>query len=202
LRLELERAEQLADTDAAGDALPAGGGSPAMRDALHSVQAQAERLDATITDLISLARDLPPRARSLDLTALLTATERRWRAALAARSRPLRIDREAYLPTHVAMSDAAAAQVLDVLIDNASMHGRGAITIRVHRTGGMIAIDVSDEGPSLEREAHELFTRRNDTGHGIGLPYARKLADAEGARLTVAATAPPTFRLLVPDRAG
>lgn len=191
LRLELERAERLADVSTPAE-------SVAVADAVRRAQAEADRLDTTITEVISLARDLPPAARGhLVISQLLRSADHRWRAALAARSRPLRIYTGPGLPPRVALTPAAGAQILDVLIDNAAVHGRGAITVRAHGTGGIVAIDVTDEGPPLDREAHELFARRNGSDRGIGLPYARKLAAAEGARLTLAAHAPPTFRLLV-----
>jgi signal transduction histidine kinase len=191
LRLELERAEGLANASTATD------GTAAVAAALRGAQEAADRLDVTITEVISLARDLPPATRDLTIDHLLASVDERWCPALAAHSRPLRVDREPGIPANVALTHAAGAQILDVLIDNAAVHGRGAVTVRAHSTGGMVAIDVSDEGPPLEREAHELFARRNGTDRGIGLPYARKLAAAEGARLTLAANAPPTFRLLI-----
>ena len=60
-------------------------------------------------------------------------------------------------------------------------------------------IEISDEGAALTVEPHELFRRRADVnGHGIGLPLARRLAEAEGARLVLSESAPPTFALVIP----
>ena len=58
---------------------------------------------------------------------------------------------------HIAVSAPAAAQILDVLLDNACRHGRGAVTIHARKVDGIVAVDVSDEGPALSCEAHDAL---------------------------------------------
>jgi signal transduction histidine kinase len=155
-----------------------------------------DRLDSTITDVIALARDLS-RGASTTVAALLADVQRRWHGALAAENRPLRIVASDAGAPAIAISAAASAQILDVLIDNARVHGRGAVTVAVRRSGVLIAIDVSDEGPDLDVDSHELFQRRElRDGHGIGLSFGRRLAEAEDARLVMTNRAPPTFSLI------
>ena len=89
-------------------------------------------------------------------------------------------------------------QILDILLDNASGHGLGAVTITARDIGDAAAIDVADEG-SLSIPTTDLFTRdaASDAGHGIGLGLARSLAEACGGRLNVASDAPTTFSLVL-----
>jgi signal transduction histidine kinase len=88
-------------------------------------------------------------------------------------------------------------EVIDRLQED--WHGRGTVTVTVRDATDALAIDVSDEGSGVVR--HEgLFQRRSRSGggHGIGLPLARSLAEAEGGRLLLTRPSPPTFTLLLP----
>lgn len=168
----------------------------AIRDALIS----ADRLENTITDLLALARDAPRTGDALDVQALTTDLREHWHATLAGQGRPLRITNTTPLPDTNA-SQAAASQILNVLIDNAARHGRGAIDVTVRAAIDALAIDVTNEGPPIAGRGDGLFQRRAVTaeGHGIGLAMAARLADAEGGRLTLTAQT-PTFTLLLPCR--
>ncbi|MCW2722447.1 HAMP domain-containing sensor histidine kinase [Pseudonocardia sp.] len=172
------------------------------RAALAAGLAATDRLQATIDDLLALARDTPraaarDSAARLDLDALLDELREQWRAL--ANDRELVIDHRPDAPTSWA-STAAVRQVLAVLLDNADAHGRGSVTVTVRDTGGALAVDVTDEGPGVDRPETELFVRRSSGAerHGIGLALARSLAEAEGGRLRLTRPAPPTFTLLLP----
>ncbi len=163
---------------------------------VESALSAVDRLESIITDVIALARDLPV-LQYANIGELVGAAEQRWHGPLAAATRPLRVTTETGLPENIAVSSTAAAQILDVFLDNALRHGHGAVTIHVRRVDGVVAVNVSDEGPALVDEAHLLFRRRDGArGDGIGLPFARKLAEAENARVVITSSAPPTFSLL------
>src|SRR5581483_6476241 len=85
---------------------------------LAKALAAVDRLETTINDVISLARDLPV-AQRVELVPLLESASTRWRGVLAASSRPLRISVDPTSPRQLQISLAAATQILDVLIDNA-----------------------------------------------------------------------------------
>ena len=174
-----------------------GSGGP-REEGITQAMAEADRLQRTIDDLLSLARDAPRHVEPLDLDGLLEEVRETWHADLARQGRPLRIRVAPDLPaTHA--STAAVRQILHVLLDNAGRHGRGTVTVNVRDAGEALAIDVVDEGPEIERPADELFRRRAAAaGHGIGLAMARSLAEAEGGRLRLARPSPPTFTVLFP----
>lgn len=166
----------------------------AIRDALVTT----DQLEATITDLLALARDAPSTGEPLDIYSLVRDVQERWHGPLAQQGRPVHT---AIAPLDGASRAARAAvsQVLDVLLDNAYCHGHGEVLITVRNAINSIAIDVTNQGPIITDGGKELFRRRTDgsTGHGIGLALARSLANAEGGRLTLSAPT-PTFTLLLP----
>jgi signal transduction histidine kinase len=166
--------------------------------AIRTAVDATDRLESIIDDLLLLARDTTRSAEPFQLTEVIDRLQEDWHGSLAALGRPLRVVILDPLPP-AAASTAAVRQVLSVLLDNAQRHGRGTVTVTVRDATDALAIDVSDEGSGVVR--HEgLFQRRSRSGggHGIGLPLARSLAEAEGGRLLLTRPSPPTFTLLLP----
>ena len=167
-----------------------------VEDALSEV----DRLTETIDDLLALARDTHGDREVLDIAALFDEIEAEWHGRLALEGRPLRITRSDDLPP-VRASDAAARQILSVMVTNAAVHGEGVTTVTARRTSDCVALDVADEGPGFPADVEPSFARRPDGGsrHGIGLALARALAEAEGGRLVVTRAGPhPIVSLLFP----
>jgi signal transduction histidine kinase len=167
---------------------------------LNEALVELDRLEATIEQLLTLARDSNGQRDPVDLPHLLGALEDRWHGPLARSGRPLRLSIEGDLPRpHV--SDAAIGHVLDVLVDNACRHGDGEVTVEARPLAAGVAVTVTDQGPGIADPA-PIFERRGPeaAGHGIGLALARSLAEAEGGRLVLERAAPsPQFLLLLPD---
>lgn len=166
--------------------------------ALNECLAIADRLDATVTDLVRLARE-PARDAPLHLDELLNHVHAQWHGRLAAEGRRLVLPTE--LPTgQVHASGAAINQALDVLIDNARRHGRGTVTVAFDSVERGLALSVTDEGPGpTSADRHERG--RRDSGHGIGLDLASALIEAEGGRLQWPGnTHPATFTIVLAQR--
>ncbi|WP_282779457.1 MULTISPECIES: ATP-binding protein [unclassified Nocardia] len=152
-----------------------------------------DRLEALITDLLTLARlDTGPELplTPLDLGELVReVTERRppgpttWTVA---------VDDD----TVVAGHRTHLARLLTNLLDNADAHAASSATLRLHATDGHAVLDVRDDGPGIppaERErVFERFARldtartRAAGGTGLGLALARDIATLHGGTLTVA----------------
>ncbi|GAC1411922.1 MAG: HAMP domain-containing sensor histidine kinase [Mycobacterium sp.] len=163
---------------------------------LHAV-AGADRLENTINDLTALARNNSQSTEPVPVPTLLNEIADTWKAPLAHTGRPLRITTDPELPPARA-STAAVRQILAVLIDNAITHGAGAITVHARDANGVTAIDVTDEGTSMHHNETDLFHARTTTAHGLGLPLARSLAEADGGRLQLSSRNPTTFTVFLP----
>jgi len=166
--------------------------------ALHQALADVDRLEATLTDLLALARETITDRRAVDLGPLLDKRRLIWRSSLAATGRGLAIEADQKTP-RVLVSTSALLTVLDVLVDNAVHHGRGTVSIQATPSrGGGATIVVADEG-HIRVDPDSLFDRRSGhaTGHGIGLALARSLARAEGAHLRLLCRDPTAFEILI-----
>jgi signal transduction histidine kinase len=91
-----------------------------------------------------------------------------------------------------------------VLVENSLRHGAGAVTILVRpagrSSGGMVALEVSDEGPGIpEALVAHVFDRGVSTASstGIGLGLARAFVEADGGRLELRRAVPPTFAIFL-----
>jgi signal transduction histidine kinase len=168
------------------------------RQAIATAVTATDRLQHTVHDLLTLARDSARPNHPLPLKTLLNELVEIRHPQLAAQDRALTITTHPSLPVSSA-SAAAVRQILAVLVDNATAHGSGTVTITVRDATGALAIDVSDHG-HITTPTEELFSRHHPTatGHGIGLALARRLAEAEGGRLRLSTPRPTTFTLLLP----
>ena len=169
--------------------------SQAARSAIQT----ADELSRTVDDVLSLTRAGVEPARPLDLTELLVDAERRWHGLLAAEGRPLRL--QLHEPPLARASEAAVRQIVDVLIDNAYRHGRGAVVITAREANEAAAIDVQDDGRTtgVDLLPDGAPAQAWSTGQRLGLSLARRLAEAEDGRLLHARTEQRTrLTLLLP----
>ncbi|HZR15194.1 MAG TPA: HAMP domain-containing sensor histidine kinase [Acidimicrobiia bacterium] len=163
---------------------------------------QIDRLEATIEDLLSLARGAGVATR-LDVDALLGDIARTWGPPLAAAGRNLEMRVDEGLPD-VRAEQGAIRQILDVLVSNALEHGAGDVGVRARRVGDGLALDVADEGPgtsaaSLRQVQHREPASVHKGGHkGIGMSIAYALAETQGARIVLDHDGPrPIFSVVL-----
>jgi signal transduction histidine kinase len=169
-------------------------------EAIQAAIEETDRFEATIVELLALARDTVGDRTPLDVTSMLDELDQSWRGRLADLDRPLHVQADSTVPSPE-VSGVAVRQILDVLVDNATRHARGEVRVTARSTHDGLALDVGDEGPGITTSSDELFRRRapGADGHGIGLALARSLAEAEGGRLLLTRRAPGAqFTLLLP----
>ncbi|MER5547232.1 HAMP domain-containing sensor histidine kinase [Streptomyces sp. NPDC002589] len=173
-----------------------------LRPALAEALATTRRLHDTVEEVLRLSTSraaLGPRPADRLLGQVLRAVEERWHGPFARVGRRFAcLARE--LPDNLSVPGAPVTEILDILLDNARVHGRGTVRLVVRDLDDALAFDVTDEG-EVPGTAARLFDRGHSgggPGTGIGLDLARDLAFSLGGRLSLTGSVPTTFTLLVP----
>jgi len=105
-------------------------------------------------------------------------------------------------------SSDAAAEIVNILLDNAAKHGSGAVEVKVQHepgeSGQMVVIEISDDGPGVAPEVRDRIfewgVRGPDSaGQGIGLNEAHTVAERMGGSLRLAAADRTTFVVTLPS---
>ena len=114
--------------------------------------------------------------RELDLGELVTD------AATAAGVAPEAI--EAIGEVRAAIDPTLVKRAVANLLDNARVHGKGAVAVRVERRAGQVAIEVDDAGPGVpadrRADAFRAFVPSSGGGLGLGLALVSRIAVAHG----------------------
>lgn len=178
-------------------------GGRADEQTVTAAQAEADRLDATIEELVALTR-LETSREQIDVADLVEERVGIWRRRARQLGRELEVERAPTAPLRVRA--AAVGQALQVLLDNALEHGQGRVRVLVTPTlpdagGRGVQICVLDQGPGFD-PADALPATARDRGAvpvrgGRGLPLARSLIEGEGGRLTVTSSPTGTRACLV-----
>ncbi|MPY30548.1 HAMP domain-containing histidine kinase [Streptomyces adustus] len=177
-----------------------------LRPVVAEALATTERLHHTVEELLRLSRSqgwAHSAATQVAAEQLIRETAERWHGLFARDGRRL-VSAADDLPADVRIPAGPVSEVLGILLDNARVHGRGTVRLRVRDLGSALAFDVSDEG-SIKGDPARLFDRGHSgggPGAGIGLALARDLAVSLGGRLSVTHASPATFMLLLPIAQG
>lgn len=154
---------------------------------------QTEQLNATIDELLAVARSRSTRERTeFDLVTISRDHVNEWRPRFQAEKRTIAL-RVASPAPPVYGTKGLAGQILDVMIDNALVHGDGAVEVIVEGP----AVTLTDQGPGIEPErVKHVFDGPVDPSakHGRGLPLARRLAQVDGASLDLIGNRPFMIR--------
>jgi signal transduction histidine kinase len=151
-----------------------------------------ERLERTITDLLAIARSPSSPQGMVHLSSVLDDVRTVWHGRFAAAGRPLTIHDRVDVPP-VQGRAAMIAQAIDVLLDNALLHGSGEVRIEQHASGATVTLSISDEGPGFPDSYPTPPARDANSGndlHGLGLPMARRLIESMPGRLVIARSGP------------
>ncbi|MFF7265088.1 sensor histidine kinase [Streptomyces sp. NPDC008159] len=160
---------------------------------------EAVRMQHLVDDLLLLARadedTIRPPRRPVDLDDLVFEEARRLRQR---RDGP-RVDSRGVSAGRVLGDEDALRRVVRNLGENAARHARSRVVLTLGTVGGVVRLDVDDDGPGVpEGERARVFDRfvrldeartRGEGGAGLGLAIVAELVAAHGGTVD-AGTAP------------
>jgi signal transduction histidine kinase len=171
----------------------------AVREEAVAALAQADRLAATIDEMLALARaHVSADLRPVDIGRLVADRADTWRAP--ARRQHRSIELRAVSGCEVQVAAPALAQAVDALIDNALRHGAGTVHIAVDRRPHHVEVTISDEGSGIPADAADTVFERHVSLHGgtgVGLALARSLVESSGGLLELTDARRARFRILL-----
>ena len=157
----------------------------------RAVLESVDRLQAVVTDLLTLARldaDEPAALVPVDLGELVTGEVDRH-------VHTVRVTEVLSQGVVVEGDRVRLGRLLANLLDNAERHAEARITVTVRAEGDTAVLEVLDDGEGIAAEQREVVfqrfarleasRRRDPDGTGLGLAIAREIAEAHGGTLGV-----------------
>ncbi len=168
----------------------------AYRQALATISQEADRMEALIGDLLSVARADAGALEVARVDLSEITREACTRIAGAAAAKMVEIDFAASGLTRVAGSSAELERAVLAVLHNAVKHAPagGRIEVRAGGTGATVELSVRDDGPGFSPEALEHGLERfwrgegSGSGSGLGLAVADSVARAFGGKVRLSNT--------------
>ncbi|GAB4222211.1 MAG: hypothetical protein Kow0062_18550 [Acidobacteriota bacterium] len=185
----------LASLIAAAELLGSGGDERTREKLRERILREARRASLIVSELLAFSRQRRPRPRRCEPRRVIEEV-------IALRAEPCReqgIALSAEIPPDLPALRADGHQLVQLLVNlvtNAEQAIRGSgsggrIVVRARRTGGVLELTVSDDGPGIppdqvERIFEPFFTtKRPGEGTGLGLPICAGIVQEHGGRIDV-----------------
>ncbi|MFT0846415.1 ATP-binding protein [Actinomycetaceae bacterium L2_0104] len=170
---------------------------PEIAEEAGSCLEQVERLAGVVQDLLAVSRsDAAGNTEAVQLEPVFEQQLDEWGRSFEQAGRKLTFTDDAGVA--VLINPGSLAQIIATLIENSLKYGEGTVSVRAHKSGRGVIIQVSDEGKGVDKDvADSIFKKGFSTGGstGIGLALARSLAESDGGRLELTQASPPIFSL-------
>lgn len=166
---------------------------PEVADELQHSLAEVDRLSGVVTALLEGGGDALGERTHLDLNEVAAHAVARWSARADVQGRPIAFDPDA--PAVVRTVRAPVDRILDVLIENALIHGAGPVTLRIVRERSQLRLRVHDEGA---RDFEPGIVHASSDRSGTGLTEAANSAESLGGFIGVLDIPTTAVSLILP----
>jgi PAS domain S-box-containing protein len=172
------------------------------RAVLIDIIARLDALNRIVQDMLLFARPRALRQEPVAVEALVGQTATLIRQDPAMKALTILTSGDALITGDREMLQVAFQNIL--MNAAQAMDGRGSIDVAITTAGGTCRVDVVDRGPGMPPEVREkafdaFFTTKH-RGTGLGLPIAKRVAEAHGGTLQieVSATGGTTVSVVLP----
>jgi signal transduction histidine kinase len=173
-----------------------------VEELLASIDRQANRMNALVSNLLELSRldrgTLRIEVLPVPLREIVDA------AVHAASTNGAAVEVEVGDDVVVSADGLRLRRIIEELVVNAAHSGAAGVTVRADTRGDEVDVVVADDGPGVpEPIAGDVFGRfvkgatGEPTGWGLGLALVRELAEAQGGRVTYSPNEPAGSRFTV-----
>jgi len=179
-------------------------GAPQGKEYIQLALEDLERVEQSVSQLLTFARKEEYHFSEQDVTELVRATVHRFSSQPQEKGITVRLQESA--PVWAAVDEEKLRRTLLNLLENAAdaVNGGGLIALSVSAVGPEVEVRVSDNGqgfaPEDQDRIFEPFFTRKEKGTGLGLAIAKKVVEGHGGRITVTSTPGQgtTFTLTLP----
>lgn len=171
--------------------------TPEVADELSRAIAEVDRLGGAVTHLLEERRDdALDDETDVDLRALVADVAGPWHRRLTDRGRRLELTDGPAVPARLAVEPVR--QVVEALLDHATEHGVGSVTVDVSAVRAVLRVRVGDQGP---RRLPSGVLHGDDTdARAAGLDEAATTAESVGGYLAAQDSRRSRLLLVLPHR--
>ncbi|MBN2362448.1 MAG: HAMP domain-containing histidine kinase [Deltaproteobacteria bacterium] len=175
------------------------------RELIGLLRSEADRVNRVVTDFLDLGRPLLLERRRITAADLLREALAPLLARAADEHKRIVVDERS--GGAVEVDTLRFGQMIGNLVGNAldAVSDGGTVSVACERTGTGLCFSVADDGPGMTAEqtaqALQPFATTKAHGTGLGLPLARRLAEAHGGNLLLQSTPGrgTIARIAIPD---
>lgn len=183
------------------------GASPDVKEArehLTKIRRELQYLKRIVEDFLAFAKEQKLQTAPLEAKALLDSAAQHLGGEASGKSVTLEVEAEAAtLQGDVSLLTSALVNLVKNAVQISTAGQK--VSLRGRRVGATYEVEVRDHGPGIPAELQarifEPFFTTREKGTGLGLPLARKLAEAHQGTLTLESRPGETvFKLIVPTQ--
>ena len=161
---------------------------------MKTVALEADELETTISEVLAAARSEAAVSSSGSTDAAAAIFDVVEELYPLSRSRAIKISVDTGEETLMRVDERAFVRALRAVVHNAVMHATSHVAVRAKAAGGLVRIDVIDDGPGFSADglihAKERFWREDSArsrgaGSGLGLAIADELLRRYGGSLSL-----------------